>query len=685
MANRLIHETSPYLLQHAHNPVDWYPWGSEAFRSAKDQDKPIFLSIGYAACHWCHVMEKESFEDNETAKTLNTLFISIKVDREERPDVDHLYMNAVQILTHHGGWPLTVFLTPDAKPFYGGTYFPPEARSGLPSFKQVLNGVATAWKSKRTEILESAQQLVQAVIQLNDHTTNASPSSQLSLDLIDKAAIHLAQRFDPEFGGFGEAPKFFHTMDLRLALRLWKRNSNSQALEMATTTLDALANGGIYDQLAGGFHRYSTDRKWLVPHFEKMLYDNALLAQTYLEAYQATRKPCYARIACETLDYVLGEMTSNEGGFFSTQDADSEEEEGKFYVWTSAEIQAILGEDLAHPFGSHFNVAEAGNWEHGNNILHVTAPLSDTAKRLGMESEWLESAIQTARRRLLIERSQRVAPRRDEKIILAWNGLMIEAFALGYQVLNDPRYLQAATNAAHFAVKKLLSDGKWLHVYKDGRAKHNACLDDHANLLGAFVTLFETDGSEEWLKFSTQLADAILTSFWDPVSESFYFTPKQHEPLFTRPRETYDGATPSGTAMAITGLIRFGRLSADPKYGSTAEKALKRLTHFMEQSPSGAGQLLIALLQLRDHPQEIVVLKGEDSEEWDAVLRIFRDVFRPNTSLIPVDPDSEFARQNALAKGRVAVHGQTTVYVCENSTCQAPVVGLLAIQEKFSS
>ena len=449
--NRLAHETSPYLLQHAHNPVDWYAWGREALERARREEKPIFLSIGYSACHWCHVMEHESFEDADTAAVMNEHFVNIKVDREERPDLDHIYMAAVQIMTQHGGWPMSVFLTPDLEPFYGGTYFPPEPRQGMPSFKQILAGVADAWQNRRGELSRSAGQMAGALQQMNQL---AGGGERPSLELIDQAVRALERDYDPGYGGFGSAPKFPHPMDIKLLLRHWKRTGAEQSLEMVNRTLDHMARGGIYDHLGGGFHRYSTDERWLVPHFEKMLYDNALITQVCVEAYQATQNPEFSRVARETLDYVLREMTSPEGGFYSTQDADSEGVEGKFFVWPLAEIEQVLGHGAADLFAYVYDVTGEGNWDE-SNILNRPKTMDQCAKLLQVDRPKMEQSLAESRAKLFDVRSRRVAPSRDDKVLVSWNGLMIDAMARGFQVLGDERYLDAARRAAEFILTKM--------------------------------------------------------------------------------------------------------------------------------------------------------------------------------------------------------------------------------------
>jgi uncharacterized protein YyaL (SSP411 family) len=571
--NRLLHETSPYLKQHAHNPVDWYPWGEEALLRARELDRPIFLSIGYSACHWCHVMEHESFEDPEVGKLLNDNFISIKVDREERPDLDQIYMTAVQILTRHGGWPMSVFLTPDLKPFYGGTYFPPEDRHQLPSFKRVVVSIAEAWRDRRADVLAGAANLTEN-IQLSMHLEPGA--GQLGTELLRRALDELARRFDQRHGGFGAAPKFPHPMDLRLLLRLAQRFDGDLAQGMATKTLDHMAMGGMYDQLGGGFHRYSTDAEWLVPHFEKMLYDNALLSIAYLEAFQATGKPFYRDVVEETLAYVLREMTSPDGPFYSTQDADSEGVEGKFFVWSLAEVEQVLGRDEARLFADIFDITSDGNWE-GHNIPHRSRGYDQEAKLHRMTEDELRRRLELSKRKLFEARSKRVRPGRDEKILTAWNGLMIAAFAQAAQVLARPEYTQAAARASEFVLGHMRApDGRLLRTTGAGaQPKLNGYLEDYSYIIDALVSLYETTFEPRWIKSAQELAQVMVDQFWDDGEGGFFFTGKNHETLIARTKDPHDNATPSGNAVAVTGLLRLHKLTGNPTWLDKAERTLR--------------------------------------------------------------------------------------------------------------
>jgi len=662
--NRLIHETSPYLQQHAHNPVDWYPWGEEALVRARREDKPIFLSIGYSACHWCHVMERESFENPDIARLMNESFINVKVDREERQDLDQIYMTSVQLMTQHGGWPMSVFLTPELEPFYGGTYFPPDDRMGMPSFKRILMGVAHAWKTKREEVRKSGKQLTQAMEEMNRSTVAQGQEQALSLSLVDEAVTAYSKAYDSTYGGFGKAPKFFHTMELRLLLRHWKRTSASSSLKMVTETLERISTGGIYDHLGGGFHRYSTDAQWLVPHFEKMLYDNALLLELYLEAFQATKNSEFSRVATETLNYVLREMTSPDGGFYSTQDADTEGEEGKFYVWRLEQIFKTLDNGLAEQFCDAFGVTHEGNWE-GKNILHRRSSTGDVP-------------LAAAQRKLFAARAERKAPFRDEKILVSWNGWMIHSMALGFQVLGDERYLREAEKASDFILQQLSSkknSGRiLLHAYKDGKARFSAYLDDYASFVYALVTLYEASFDIKWVKAAVELSQTLMDEFWDPTQATFFYTARTHEKLITRPRDFHDGATPSGSSMAFTSLIRLGRLTANDRWLRASEEGLAQYAHLMKTMPNATAQALIALDSLINRPMEIVIAAGDSEDEREEGLKLIREKFLPNKVVLLVAKEAE--KVAPLLLGKKALKGKLTTYICENFSCKAPLLGV---------
>jgi uncharacterized protein YyaL (SSP411 family) len=681
--NRLAGQTSPYLLQHKDNPVDWHPWGPEAIERARREQKPIFLSIGYSACHWCHVMEHESFENEEIARVLNEHFISIKVDREERPDLDHIYMAAVQSMSGRGGWPMSVFLTPDLQPFFGGTYWPPTSRMGMPGFDRVLAAVIDAWQNRRAEAIEQAGRLTEHLQQMGRLELEAG---QLSPDLLEGAVRQLERGFDRRHGGFGGAPKFPHPMDLRLLLHAWHRQRRPDVLEMATLTLDKMAAGGIYDHLGGGFHRYSVDAHWLVPHFEKMLYDNALLAACYIEACQATGNPTYARVARETLDYVLREMTHPEGGFYSTQDADSEGEEGKFYVWTPAEIRQVLGDDAARTFCYVYDVTEEGNFE-GKNILNLPKTIEQCAKVLNRDAEELHAELAAARQKLLAVRSSRVWPGLDDKVLVSWNGLMIDALAQAAGVLDEPRYLKAATSAADFLLTRMRrDDGRLLHSWRLGQARFDAYLDDYACLMNSLVSLYEAGFDERWIDEAVRLAEIVLQQFADPAGGGFFYTAADHEPLISRHKDVQDSSVPSGNAMAATALVRLGKLCGRGDFLAAAEQTLSTFVSLMQQHPTAAGQMLLAA-DLLLGPTPELVLVGPTRGEADAVLSNLRRRYVPNRVLAsrPSASSAQSEHLSGILAERSAVDNQPTLYICQNFTCQAPLVGPAAIAAQFAA
>ncbi|MGQ0633389.1 MAG: thioredoxin domain-containing protein [Planctomycetaceae bacterium] len=679
--NRLANETSPYLKQHACNPVDWYPWGPEALARAKELDRPIFLSIGYSACHWCHVMEHESFENETIARLMNETFVNIKVDREERPDLDQIYMNAVQLMTRHGGWPMSVFLTPELKPFFGGTYWPPESRMGMPGFREIVIKVGEAWRSRRAELEHSASELTAAVRQIGDHS---GEQAELNAGLLRRAMQRLVSIADRRDGGFGAAPKFPHPMDLRLLLRCSQRFSDPEALEVTRLTLDRMAAGGIYDHLGGGFHRYSTDERWLVPHFEKMLYDNALLVPAYLEAHQATGNSDYARVARETLNYVLREMTQPQGGFYSTQDADSEGEEGKFFVWSAAEIEEALGAEDARVFNYCYDVTEEGNWEE-RNILHRPKTSEQAAKVLDLPANELENRLARCRQILFDVRTRRVAPARDDKVLVGWNGLMISAMAFGFQVLEDPRYLEAARAAANFVLKNMKSPqgGLW-HTYKDGRARYSAYLDDYACFIDGLVDLYQASFEARYAEAAVTLAEKMLDLFQDEQQPGFFYTPHDHEELIARYKDNYDGATPSGNSSAATALLRLARLCGRSDFESRAISTLEYLSGILADSPVAASQALLALDFLKGPEREIVVVDGARPDETAEMLRALYRRFIPNKVVArktATETDESLSPAlGALLLGKVSGTGAATVYVCEQGRCGLPVTGVAGLE-----
>ncbi|MBI2823836.1 MAG: thioredoxin domain-containing protein [Planctomycetia bacterium] len=680
MPNRLAGETSPYLLQHAGNPVDWHPWGAEAMERARREDRPIFLSIGYSACHWCHVMEHESFEDQGIARQLNESFVSIKVDREERPDLDQVYMNAVQMMTGRGGWPMSVFLTTDLKPFYGGTYWPPQARMGMPGFDQVLSAVADAWKNRRAEVLEQAEHLTGRLVELGQLANSDKP---LDGQPLAAAQTVLERIFDYQHGGFGGAPKFPHPLDLRVLLRLWRRSGRAETLDMVRLTLDKMAAGGIYDHLGGGFHRYSVDERWLAPHFEKMLYDNALLATCYLEAFQATGEPRYAQTVRETLDYLLREMTDSEGGIHGTQDADSEGEEGKFYVWTPSEVEALLGADRARTFCYVYDVSDVGNFE-GKNILNQPKTLDQCAQILRREPGELAAELAEDRRKLLAARTSRVAPGLDDKVLVSWNGLAIAALAQAGGVLREPRYVAQAAKAARFILVRMRTpDGRLLHSYRAGQARFDAYLDDYACLADALVTLYEAEFDESWIDEAIALADAILARFADAHAGGFFYTAHDHEALIARPKDLQDSSLPSGTAMAVTVLLRLGKLCGRTDYLEAAERTLRALVDLMQEHPTSAGQMLLALDFYQGPTPELVLVGGDDRQAEQSVVDALRAKFWPN-KVVALRPARGASRALAgtFAGKHVAGPGPT-LFECANFACREPVNGPAEIAARW--
>jgi uncharacterized protein YyaL (SSP411 family) len=685
--NRLAHETSPYLRQHRHNPVDWYPWGPEALARARQLDRPIFLSIGYAACHWCHVMEHESFENQEIAKILNDHFVSIKVDREERPDLDQIYMTSVQLLTGQGGWPMSVFLTPDLRPFTGGTYFPPDDRYGRPGFKRLLLTVADWWKTRRGEVDEAAVVITDA---LRNSTRLRPQEGGLDDALLRQAADVLARAFDPQNGGFGAAPKFPHPMDLRVLLRAWRRFADENALHMVRHTLDRMAMGGIYDHLGGGFARYSTDARWLVPHFEKMLYDNALLVPCYLEAFQVTGDAGYRNVVDETLAWVTREMTSPEGPFYSTLDADSEGVEGKFYVWTAEEIEKILGADDAADFSSVYGVVPDGNWHdpHGHaparaNILHRTKTFVQLARLHRIGEGDLRRLLELCRRKLLDARTRRVRPGLDDKALTSWNALMIGAFARAAQVLDNAEYAAAAVKAANFMVSRMRApDGRLLRSFSSGaEPKLNAYLEDYAFLIDALVTLYETDFDVRWITAALELSRVMTEQFWDEAEGGFFYTGRDHESLIVRNKDATDNAIPSGNAMAATGLLRLAKLTGRDDLRDQAERTLKLYQGLMAEHPMAAGQMLLALDFYLGPTQEIAIVGQTGADDTRRVLTAVRSGFRPNEVVAFKDPGAgaEVERVVLLLADKAGQGGVTT-YVCEDFVCKEPLVGAEAAE-----
>ncbi len=687
--NSLIHETSPYLLQHAHNPVDWYAWHDEALQKAKREDKPILLSVGYSACHWCHVMERESFENEEIAALMNQNFVNIKVDREERPDIDSIYMQAVQAMTQQGGWPMTVFLMPDGRPFYGGTYFPPNDRrygpETMPGFPTILASIAHAYSQNRQEIEEQTTQIADYLQQRSDAPLRRAGSSlptgtTFSLDLFSKASNALAKEFDTTYGGFGTAPKFPSTMSLELLLRISQHRLKGEVttpvaipeLEMVELSLRGMANGGIYDQLGGGFHRYSTDKTWLVPHFEKMLYDNALLSRVYLHTYLVTGVPFYRRIVEETLDYVVREMTSPEGGFYSTQDADSEGVEGKFFVWTPAEIEQVLSAEDATLFMPYYDVTRRGNFE-GKNILHVQPQVRNTDETL-VSDEALEESLKQSRALLFAVREKRVKPARDEKILTSWNGLMLRSFAEAGRYLERLDYIEVATKNAAFLLRELRKNGRLLRTYKDGRAHLNGFLEDYAFLADGLLALYEATFEPRWFAEARALMDSAIPLFIDEQNAGFFDTGSDAEALISRPKDIMDNATPAGNSVAVDVLLRLAAFTGEQTYRKRADDYLQPLADVMAQHPQAFGYVLGALDFALSPSKEIAILGPLATDGTLALLEVTNKQYLPNSVLAYYVPgDTQAVQTVPLLADRPLKDDKATAYVCQNFVCQAPV------------
>jgi uncharacterized protein YyaL (SSP411 family) len=679
--NRLAQETSPYLKQHARNPVDWYAWGPEALQRAKQLDRPIFLSIGYSACHWCHVMEHESFENEEIAKILNDHFVSVKVDREERPDLDQVYMTAVQRMTGQGGWPLTVFLTPDLRPFTGGTYFPPEDKYGRRGFRAVLLMLAEGWRTRRAEIDQAAGEMTEF---LQAFAGMRPAPGGLDARLLRGAADALGRAFDPVHGGFGQAPKFPHPMDLRLLLRIWKRFGDDHALQMVRHTLDRMAMGGIWDHLGGGFARYSTDARWFAPHFEKMLYDNALLVPCYVEAFQATGEPFYREIVEETLAWVKREMTSPEGPFYSTLDADSEAEEGKFYVWAADEIDRVLGDD-ADLFKTVYGVEPDGNWEHGRNILFRAKTFKQLAKLNQIPESGLKNRLGACRLKLFAVREGRVRPGRDEKVLTAWNGLMIGALALAASALDRPEFAEAAARAADFLLGRMRApDGRLFRTSSAGSPpKLNAYLEDYAYLLDGLVSLYEATFDPRWIQEALDLSGVLIEQFSDADGGGFFYTGRDHEALIARSKDPHDNATPSGNAMAATALLRLAKLSGRAELREKAEATLRLYAGLMAEHPTASGQLLIALDFHLGPVDEYAVVGDPSAEETRRILHAIRRRFGPDR-VVALRPAPGEARDDLLPLlADKTAKGAAALYVCRDFACQAPLVGAESVEAAF--
>ena len=683
--NHLIREKSPYLLQHAENPVDWHPWGEAAFQKAREEDKPIFLSIGYATCHWCHVMAHESFEDEEVALLLNQSFVSIKVDREERPDVDHIYMSVCQALTGQGGWPLSIFMTPEGNPFFAGTYFPRTGRMGLMGFTDLLRRIATLWRGDREKILESGGEIRQV---LGREVQGSSLGPTLDTGVLRKGYAQFHRTFDETWGGFGGAPKFPTPHHLTFLLRWHRRSGEDDSRRRVEKTLEAMRRGGIFDHLGLGFHRYSVDEKWLIPHFEKMLYDQALLAMAYTEAGQALGKEEYGRAAREIFTYVLRDMTSPEGGFYSAEDADSEGREGLFYVWRPEEIKRHLGKEEGDLFCRFYGVSPEGNFEDGTSVLHISGPAETFSAREKMDRQELEEILQRGREKLFRIREKRIHPLKDDKILTSWNGLMIAALARGAQAFGHPAYAEAGKKAADFILKNLQDpSGRLLHRYRDGQAAIPAQLDDYAFLILGLYELYEATFEVRFLEKALELCGRAIQDFWDDQSGGFFLTARDGEDLLIRPKELYDGATPSGNSVMALNLLRLGRVTANPDFEARAQAIGRALSREARQSPSSFTFLMMAVDFGVGPTLEIVIAGNPQREDTREMLQTLRNEFLPSAVIVlrPADEDSPgIVRLAEFTRGLQSQGGRATVYFCQNCRCELPTTDPKKVRELLS-
>jgi uncharacterized protein len=688
MPNHLINETSPYLRQHAHNPVDWYPWGPEAFERAQRENKPIFLSIGYSTCHWCHVMAHESFEHPEVARLMNEAFVSIKVDREERPDIDNVYMSACQVMTGSGGWPLSIIITPDKKPFFAATYIPREGRFGLIGMMELIPHIRELWATRRGEALSLSNEIATVLQQ----TSQDTPGEELNEATLELTYEQLAKRFDGQHAGFSSAPKFPTPHNLLFLLRYWKRGGNKAALDMVEETLQAMRRGGIYDHVGFGFHRYSTDSQWLVPHFEKMLYDEAMLAMAYTEACQATGKEDYEKTAREIFTYVLRDMTAPEGGFCSAEDADSEGEEGKFYLWTQEEVRQALGNEETDFVAKVFNIEKDGNFAEqatrrrsGVNILHLRKTLGELASDLNLSQQDLQAHLELIRQKLFAYRKKRVHPMKDDKILTDWNGLMIAALAKGAQAFDEPEYAEAACRAADFILGNMRKpDGRLLHRYRDGQAGVQANLDDYAFLVWGLIELYEAIFDARHLEVALELASDMVRHFWDEDGGGLYLTPDDGESLFVRKKEIYDGAIPSGNSVAMLNLLRLGRMTATSDLEEKAARIGSAFSGSVKQSPSAHTQLMVALDFGIGPCYEVVIAGKAQAEDTKAMAKALRTRFLPNKVVLlnPSERESpEIAQLAAFTRNQSSIGGRATAYICLNYNCKLPTTDINTMLE----
>ncbi|MBW2063472.1 MAG: thioredoxin domain-containing protein [Deltaproteobacteria bacterium] len=676
--NRLAKEKSPYLLQHAYNPVDWFPWGDEAFEKAKREGKPIFLSIGYSTCHWCHVMEKESFEDPDVAKALNEAFICIKIDREERPDLDNIYMTVCQLLTGSGGWPLTIIMTPDRKPFFAGTYFPKESRLGRVGLLTLISRIKDLWNSRFGEVIDSAEKITDALRGMELEGEGQEPDSRI----FDRTYRELAHRFDGEYGGFGPLPKFPSAHNLLFLLRYWKQTGESRSLAMVEKTLSEMRRGGIYDHVGFGFHRYSTDREWFVPHFEKMLYDQAMLSMAYLEAYQATGKEAYKETAEEVFSYVSRDMTSPEGAFYSAEDADSEGIEGKYYLWTEHEIRSVLDRDLAELLIRTFDVQEKGNYQEdatgrrtGNNILRRKVPTAPIADEFDLSPRQVQEGLRIALVELLRVRETRIRPHKDDKILTDWNGLMVASLAKGEQVIPGRGYAAMAGSAAGFVLEQMYKDGMLLHRYRSGEAGIGAHLDDYAFFVWGLVELYGATFEPEYLKTALDLTRSQIRHFWDDQRGGFFLAPDDAKDLIVRKKELYDGAIPSGNSVSMLNLLRLARMTGDSSLEEKASIMARSFSGEIQKNPAGFTQFLCSLMFLTGPSHEIIMVGPSGRKDTTEMLRVIQGAYLPNGVVLFRPSGHDSSQMDTIApflKNYPALEGKATVYVCSNYACKRP-------------
>ncbi|NWF50153.1 MAG: thioredoxin domain-containing protein [Ignavibacteriaceae bacterium] len=687
--NLLINEKSPYLLQHAYNPVNWYPWGKEAFEISKKLDKPVFLSIGYSTCHWCHVMEKESFEDDEVAKLMNDNFISIKVDREERPDVDSIYMSVCQLMTGSGGWPLTVLMTPDRKPFFAGTYFPKSSRFGKIGMTELIPRISYLWNNNRSQLLKSSEQIVQALIQ----SSFEKEPDELNENIFDKTFLFFSDRFDKINGGFGSAPKFPSPHNLMFLLRYHKRKGSARALEMVEKTLTQMRLGGIYDHIGFGFSRYSTDSKWLVPHFEKMLYDQSMLSMAYTELFLLTNNNFYQKTSEEILHYVLRNMTSPEGGFFSAEDADSEGEEGKFYLWTQNEIENILGKNDSVIFCNIFGVETEGNWVdpfhgsvNGTNILHLPESLESISNELKIDINELNRFISSSREKLFEIRERRKHPHKDDKILTDWNALMISAFAKAGIAFQNSSFVDAAENCAKFILKRMTDNqSRLFHRFRDGEAAINGFLDDYAFFINALIDLYEATFNSFYLGKAIHFNNLCIKHFWDDDNGGFYYYPDYAEELLIRQKDLYDGAIPSGNSAALLNLLKISRITGDHKLSNKADTLIKSFAKRVNENPHIFCHFLSGIDFALGPSYEIVVSGEEANDLTIEMLSILRQTFLPNKVIMLRRDESDLINQIApLSAFPKRINNQTTLYICENYTCRNPITSATELRRELN-